>query len=165
MFYFAEKCRKLTRWQKNKKGITMSPTTFLVLLGSLEVDSLQHTWARQYQGFFLYVLKFDVQRFHRRITLISIILLVTDDGFWNVEYIYCLERKSEGRAWWYEAAEVGCSDDNWAWQPRFDYNIGGEEVEVGKNTGPGTLRCGFKLQFDCLLWTVNRAPYVEWRRQ
>ena len=42
-----------------------------------------------------------------------------------------------------------------------DY-ISGEEVGVGQNTGPGTLRCRFKLQLYYLLWMSHGVTYVKW---
>lgn len=42
-----------------------------------------------------------------------------------------------------------------------DY-ISGEEVGVGQNTEPGTLRCSFKLQLYYLPWMSHGIPYVKW---
>lgn len=46
-------------------------------------------------------------------------------------------------------------------QPQSDSNIGGEEAGVDKNTGPGALRYGFKLQLYCLLWKSHRTPSAK----
>ena len=50
-------------------------------------------------------------------------------------------------------------------QPKFDYNIGGEEAGVGQNTGPRTLRFGFKPQLYGWLWMSYGATYVKWQWQ